>query len=92
LEFSIKSGTPEKVPSPCIVVGVYAGRKLSASALALDKASRGALREVLRRGDMEGKAGATLLLYRLAGVAAERVLLVGLGPEADLREREYREG
>jgi len=72
-------------------VGVYAGRKLSASAEALDRASQGGVREVLRRGDMEGKLGATLLLYRLAGVAAERVLLVGLGAEADLREREYRE-
>jgi len=72
-------------------VGVYAGRKLSASAEALDRASQGGVREVLRRGDMEGKLGATLLLYRLAGVAAERVPLVGLGAEADLREREYRE-
>jgi leucyl aminopeptidase len=72
-------------------VGVYAGHKLSASAETLDRASQGSLREVLRRGDMEGKLGSTLLLYRVPGVAAERVLLVGLGAEADLREREYRE-
>jgi len=91
LEFSTKKGSPERRATPCIAVGVYAGRKLSASAEALDRASQGGVREVLRRGDMEGKLGATLLLYRLAGVAAERVLLVGLGAEADLREREYRE-
>jgi leucyl aminopeptidase len=47
------------------------------------------VREVLRRGDMEGKLGSTLLLYRVPGIAAERVLLVGLGAEADLRESEY---
>ena len=40
---------------------------------------------------MEGKLGATLLLYRVPGVAAERVLLVGLGAEAELHEREYRD-
>jgi leucyl aminopeptidase len=77
--------------TPCIAVGVYAGRKLSAAAGALDRAAQGTLSEVLRRGDMEGKLGATLLLYRLPGVAAERVLLVGLGPESDVHEREYRE-
>ena len=87
MEFSTKSGSPEKRATPCIAVGVYAAHKLSASAGSLDRASRGSLREILRRGDMEGKLGATLLLYRVPGVAAERVLLVGLGTEADLRER-----
>jgi leucyl aminopeptidase len=91
VEFSTKRGIPEKRATPCIAVGVYAGHKLSAAAEALDRASQGAVREVLRRGDMEGKLGSTLLLYRVPGVAAERVLLVGLGEEADLREREYRE-
>ncbi len=91
MKFSTKRGSPEKCATPCIAVGVYAGRKLSAAAETLDRASRGNLAEVLRRGDMEGKLGATLLLYRIPGVAAERVLLVGLGTEADLREREYRD-
>jgi leucyl aminopeptidase len=91
VEFSTKRGTPEKRATPCIAVGVYAGHKLSAAAETLDRASKGAVREVLRRGDMEGKLGSTLLLYRVPGVAAERVLLVGLGDEAALREREYRE-
>ncbi len=91
MEFSTKRGTPEKRATPCIALGVYAGHKLSASAETLDRASQGSLREVLRRGDMEGKLGSTLLLYRVPGVEAERVLLVGLGAEADLREREYRD-
>ena len=91
MQFSTKRGAPEMRATPCIVVGVYAGRKLSAAAIALDRAAEGALGEVLRRGDMEGKLGSTLILYRIPGVAAERVLLVGLGEEAALREREYRE-
>lgn len=91
MEFSTKRGTPEKRATPCIAVGVYAGQKLSAAAETLDRASNGTMREVVRRGDMEGKLGSTLLLYRVPGVAAERVLLVGLGDEAALREREYLE-
>ncbi|TSA17154.1 MAG: leucyl aminopeptidase [Betaproteobacteria bacterium] len=91
MQFSTKRGAPEMRATPCIAVGVYAGRKLSGAANALDRAGQGALQEILRRGDMEGKSGTTLLLYRVPGVAAERVLLVGLGEEADLREREYRE-
>ncbi|MFA5915203.1 MAG: leucyl aminopeptidase [Burkholderiales bacterium] len=91
MQFSTKRGAPEMRATPCLAVGVYAGRKLSAAAGALDRAAQGALHEVLGRGDMEGKLGSTLILYRLPGVAAERVLLVGLGEEADLHEREYRE-
>ena len=91
MQFSTKRGAPEMRATPCIVVGVYAGRKLSAAASALDRAAQGALGEILRRGDMEGKLGSTLILYHLPGVAAERVLLVGLGEETALREREYRE-
>jgi leucyl aminopeptidase len=87
----MKRGTPEKRATPCIAVGVYAGHKLSAAAETLDRASKGSLREVVGRGDMEGKLGSTLLLYRVPGVAAERVLLVGLGEEAAFREREFRD-
>ena len=91
MQFSTKRGAPEMRATPCIAVGVYAGRKLSAAAGALDRAAQGALSEVLRRGDMEGKLGASLVLYRVQGLAAERVLLVGLGEEAELHEREYRD-
>ena len=91
MEFSTKLGTPEKRAAPCIAVGVYKGHKLSAAAETLDRASKGALREVVRSGDIDGKLGSTLLLYRVPGVTAERVLLVGLGEEAALHEREYRD-
>ena len=39
MEFSIKTGSPEKQRSACIVVGVYESNTLSAAAAALDKAS-----------------------------------------------------
>jgi len=60
---------------------------LSDAADALDKAAHGQIRELLRSGDMDGKMGSTRLLYRVAGVAAERVLLVGLGREKEFGEK-----
>jgi len=87
MEFSIKSGSPEKQRSGCVVVGIYEGKRLSPSAQSIDKASSKYISDVLRRGDHDGKLGNTLLLQKVRGVTSDRVLLVGLG-----REREFAEG
>ncbi|HMC13037.1 MAG TPA: leucyl aminopeptidase [Gallionellaceae bacterium] len=87
MEFSIKQGSPEKLRSECVVVGVYEGNKMSAAAQALDKASRHYLGGIIARGDMNGKAGSTLLLQKIPGVASERVLLVGLGKAGELSNK-----
>jgi leucyl aminopeptidase len=91
LEFSIKSGVPAKQRSACIVVGVFEKRKLSAPALDIDRASDGYLSEILRGGDLEGKAGGTLLLHKAPNILAERILLVGLGRERDFHEKAFRD-
>ncbi|MDR2000247.1 MAG: leucyl aminopeptidase [Zoogloeaceae bacterium] len=90
MEFSIRSGSPEKQRSACVVVGVFEPRKLSLPAEVIDHAAHGHLSDLLRRGDMEGKAGTTLLLHNVPGTLADRVLLVGLGKEKDFREKEFR--
>jgi leucyl aminopeptidase len=90
MEFSIKSGSPEKQRAGCVVVGVFEGRKLSAAAQDLDAASGNFLAEVLKRGDLEAKVGATLLLHSVPKIAAERVLLVSLGRDREFNEASYR--
>jgi len=89
LEFSTKSGSPEKHRSACVVVGVFEPRKLTLAAQLLDKASAGHISEILRQGDMTGKAGRTLLLHNVPGTLCDRVLLVGLGKEREFHEKEY---
>ncbi|MFN3593529.1 MAG: leucyl aminopeptidase [Thiobacillaceae bacterium] len=91
MEFSIKSGSPEKQRVACVVVGVYEPRRLSAAAQVIDQASGGYLSEILRRGDMDGRLGSTLLLHHVPQVLGERVLLVGLGKEREFREKQYRD-
>jgi len=89
VEFSIKSGSPEKQRSACVVVGVFESRKLTLPAELLDKAAGGHISDIVRRGDMEGKSGTTLLLHSVPGTLCDRILLVGLGKEKEFREKEF---
>lgn len=89
MEFSIKSGSPEKQRSACIVVGVFENRKLTLTAGLIDKAANGYLSDIIRRGDMDGKAGSSLLLHNVPATVCDRVLLIGLGKEKEFREKEY---
>src|SRR2546422_11648241 len=91
MEFNTKFAVPEKHQVACVAAGVFESRKLSDAADALDKAAHGQIRELLRSGDMGGKMGSTRLLYRVPGVAAERVLLLGLGMGEELGEKQYRD-
>jgi len=91
MEFSIKNGNPEKQRSDCLIVGVFEGRKLTDAAKSLDSASNKALSAVLKNGDMEGKLKTTLVLHHVAEIPATRVLLVGLGKQAEFNERSYRQ-
>ena len=67
MEFTIKSGSPEKQRSACVVVGVFDNRKPSLSAELIDRASNGYISEIIRRGDMEGKLGARCCCTTCAG-------------------------
>jgi leucyl aminopeptidase len=88
VEFSIKTLSPETAKTGCVVLGVHQGGSLTAAARRVDQASKGAVKKALR--DLSGKTGSTLLLRALPGVAAERVLLVGLGEKAPA-EATYRD-
>ena len=89
MEFSIKALSPETAKTGCVVLGIHSGRELTPAAKRVDQAARGALRKAL--GDLSGKTGSTLLLRGLPGVAAERVLLVGLGERKEFAESAYRD-
>ena len=89
MEFSLKHNTPEKAHSACQILTVSQARKLSSSALRVDKSCKGLLTSILKRGDMEGKLGQTLLLPSVPGISAQRLLLVGCGKDNEMNERNY---
>lgn len=91
MEFNVKSGSPEKQRSACIIMGVFEPRRLSPIAEQLDKISDGYISALLRRGELEGKVGQSLLLHHVPNVLSERVLLIGCGKERELDERQYKQ-
>lgn len=90
MEFNIKSGQPEKQRTACLVLGVFENRRLTPTGKHLDKISQGHLSNVLKRGDMDGQAQHTALLYDVPHILAERVLLIGCGKERDFNEAKYQ--
>lgn len=91
MEFDVKSGNPEKQRTACIVAAVFDSRRLSPVAETIDDVSGGYLSSLIRRGDIEGRIGQTLLLHNVPGTLADRVLLVGCGKERELADKQYRE-
>ena len=79
LEFSLNQSAPAATAVDCIVVGAHADGSFTPAGTALDAASGGKLQALAARGDVSGKTGKTALLHDLPGVAAPRVLVVGLG-------------
>ncbi|MCK0505574.1 leucyl aminopeptidase [Aromatoleum anaerobium] len=91
MEFTIKTGTPEKLKTGSVVVGVFADGQLGDAAAALDKASKGKFAAVLGRGDLEDKAGSVLAIHDLPGSACERVLAVSLGKRDEFGDKAWRD-
>jgi leucyl aminopeptidase len=91
MEFSTKAGTPDRIKSGCVVVGVYADRKLTPAGKALDAATKGALAAAAKRGDLPSKRGGVLMLTGLSGLASDRALVVGLGKADELKAKGFAE-
>ena len=71
-----KPGLPAK---GALVVGVYEGKKLTASATELDRKTKGAITRAISGSRFAGKAKQVLSILAPAGTEANRVVLIGLG-------------
>ncbi|MBP3983116.1 leucyl aminopeptidase [Pseudoxanthomonas helianthi] len=89
LEFTLNHDAPTGAAFDCIVVGAFADKSLTPAGQAIDAASGGRLTALLERGDISGKTGKTALLPDLSGVAAPRVLVIGLGDAAKFAVPQY---
>ncbi len=91
MDISIKRGNAHEQKTACLIVGIHDGKRLSAAATALDHALQGTLTRLVKRGDITGKVGETLLLPEATGTSAERILLVGCGTLEGVRPAEYQQ-
>jgi len=89
MEFITQTTTsPHQVKTAALAVGVHADGVLSAAAQALDLASSGAIKAVVKT-EFRAGVGSTLTLRQLPGVAAPRIVLVGLGKQADYTMQQH---
>ena len=89
MEFNVKHGALATIKTGCLVVGISETKTLTGPAAELDTASGGQLSAAIKRGDISGKSGQSLMLFALPGITAQRVLLVGTGKD-ELNDRSYR--
>jgi len=89
MEISVKRGHAHEQKTACLIVGVHAGKRLGSAAEAIDKATRGAVSRLVKRGDISGNLSETLMIPEAPGTGAERVLLVGCGKPDGISAAEY---
>jgi len=83
----IAFANPADVNSGAVVVGALEGRKLSASAKALDMKTNGAITRAMKASRFKGKASQSLTILAPAGTRLDRILLLGLGKAKDMDAR-----
>ncbi len=85
MDVHVQAGDMSAVAADLIVVHLFQGpREPTGATGAVDAALGGAIREVLAAGDFQGKAEETLVLYTRGAIPAQRVMMVGLGPQERL--------
>lgn len=91
MDFTVKTGDPEKQRSACVVIGIFSPKRLSPAAQRIDKASRGQLSELLKQGDIDTSCGATTLIHSPTGrTQAKRILVVGCGNQKEFDARAFQ--
>jgi leucyl aminopeptidase len=91
MEITLDVSNPEKAKAGVLVVGAFADSTLPPSSQKVDDASKGKLSSVIKRGDLDKKAGSSMLLYDLPRTEAERVLVVSLGQRDEFDDKAFRD-
>lgn len=81
MKFSLDNKAADQIATECLVIAVADGGALSPSAKAIDEASGGVLTALLESKDIETGIGKCTLLHQPSGVAAQRILVTGLGKQ-----------
>ena len=79
MEYFTTTSKASRRAADCVIVGVYERGKLGAGAADIDAASRGAITQAVKSGDIAAGLGRCTVLRNVAGVRAGRVAVVGLG-------------
>jgi leucyl aminopeptidase len=91
VELEVTTGEIAGIGADAIVVGLAEGNDtLVGEMAAVDAALDGAIGQLISQGETKGKLGENTLIHSLGKLPAARVLVAGLGKEADLTEDKIR--
>ena len=90
LTINIKTHSFNELRSNCIILAVHDKRKLSDSARQVDKLCAGQLSQIVKKGDIDGNIGQTVMVHTAKNCPFERVLLVGAGKNKPLNVKDFR--
>ena len=80
----------EKIKAGVLVVGLFSDKKKSALCEKLDKKLGGAIAKVRKLGDFKAEAYSTAVIYTNGKIAAERIMLAGLGESKKATANTFR--
>ncbi len=90
MKYSMKVIPPEKLPTTCLIIGIFEDGELTPSAKIIDKVSDGYLTALIKQGIFQGKTSQTLPLFHLANTPFEHLLLVGCGKKSAITVSGFR--
>ncbi len=84
MKIQATTGQLETTSTDALIVNLFQGVTSPGGATgAVDKALGGAISDLIAQGDLTGKSGEVIVLYPRGSVPAKRVLVAGLGKQAD---------
>ncbi len=84
MNWSVSASPAASIHSQWLIVGLWEKTDLPAEASAIDKATQGAISDLVKRGDITGKLAEAVEVLRAPGITAERICVLGLGDPATL--------
>jgi leucyl aminopeptidase len=90
IEYTVKTGRPEKQRTGCIILPVFKDGVLSEIAEAFNNLTDNSLSSFIKTGDFTADSGDVVCLYRIEQAACERVMLVGMGEQDKLGFRNFK--
>ncbi len=84
MKISVVSGTLEKLKTGAVILPVFEDGKPGREQERADRNLGTMISRIIKRGDFTARPGSVHLLYPGGSMAADRLILVGLGKRADL--------
>lgn len=92
MNITIRQGGIQEVEADAIIVNLFEGvDKPGGATGVVDKALDGAITDLIEGGDLRGKLGQTAVFYPRGAIPARRVIIVGLGKQAEFDLEGVRE-